>query len=101
MTHSLSKMKRQKKIDPLYCNQKKMSVLYWLCKEEVTHSKLNSLLQLHEFLWEEEVTTFKRRLIRVLRELLSIVGSQVKGNLIKRIKKFPFFGTLTDDVTFN
>ena len=78
-----------------------MSVLYWLCKEEVTHSKLNSLLQLHEFLWKEEVTTFKKRLIRVLRELLSIVGSQVKGNLIKRIKKFPFFGTLTDDVTFN
>ena len=71
------------------CNEKVMSALNWLCKEEVTHNKLNSLLQLLESLWEEKVATFKKRPSRSLRELL--MGSQVKENLIKRIKKCPFF----------
>ena len=76
-----------------------MSALYWLCKEEVAHSKLDLLLQLLETLWVEKVATFKKRLSRVLRELLSILGSQVNENLIKRIKKSPLFGILADEVT--
>ena len=41
---------------------------------------------------------FKKQSSRVLRELLLILGSQVK-DLLKRIKKSPFFGILVDEVT--
>ena len=40
--------------------EKAMSTLYWLCKDEVAHSKLNSLLELVESLGVEEVTHFKK-----------------------------------------
>ena len=78
------------------CSENVMSALYWLWKEEVAHSKLNSLLKLLESLWVEKVTIFKK-LSR--RELILILGSQVKQNLIKRIKKSALFGVLTDKVT--
>ena len=42
---------------------------------------------------------FKERSSRVLRELSLILGSQVKENLLKRIKNFYFFGILTVEVT--
>ena len=81
------------------CSENVMSALYWLWKEEVTHSKLNSLLKLLESIWVEKVTIFKKLSSRGLRELISILGSQVKQNLIKRIKKSALFGVLTDKVT--
>ena len=74
------------------CNEKVMSAFYCLWKEEEAHSKLNSLLQLLESLWKEKVATFKKRSIR------SYLGSHVEENLIKRFKKRPFFGMLTDEV---
>ena len=40
--------------------KKVMSTLYWLCKE-VTHSKLNLLLEIFQSLWVEEVETLKKR----------------------------------------
>lgn len=45
------------------------------------------------------MTIFKKLSSRGLRELISILGSQVKQNLIKRIKKSALFGVLTDKVT--
>ena len=75
-----------------------MSALYRLCKEEVTHCKQNSLLDLAESFAVEEVTTFKKTSNRVLEELL-ILDSQVKEDLLKRIRKSPFFWYSYDEVT--
>ena len=75
-----------------------MSALHWLFKEEVAHSKLNSILELAECLGVEKVEHFKKRSSRVFRKLLLILRSQVKENLLKRIKKSPFFGILKDEV---
>ena len=76
-----------------------MSALHWLFKEDVAHSKLNSILELVKCLGVEKVEHFKKRSSRVLRELLLILGNQVKENLLKRIKKSAFFGILKDEVT--
>ena len=91
------KNEKKEENSPTLCIEKVMSALYWLYKEEVVHSKLNSLLELFEFLGLEKVTTFKNRSSRVPRELL-ILGSQVKENLLKWIKKSPFAGIRTDEV---
>ena len=61
----------------------------------MAHCKPNSLLRLAESFGVEEVATFKKRSNRVLKELLLILGSQVKEYLLKRIKTSPFFGILT------
>ena len=91
------KNEKKEERSPTLCTEKVMSALYWLCKEEVVYNKLNSLLELFESLWVEKVATFKNRSSRVPRELL-ILGSQVRENLLKRIKKSLFAGILTDEV---
>ena len=77
------------------CNEKVTSVLYLLCKEEVAYCKLNSLLKLVESFEVVEMATFKKWWNTVLKELLFRLGSQVKENLLKRIKTSPYFGILT------
>ena len=81
------------------CNEKVLTSLYWLCKQEVAHRKLNSLLELLESLGVDEVAQFSMRSNTVLRELLLIIGNQVKEDLLEKIKRSPFFGILMDEVT--
>ena len=69
------------------CNEKVLTSLYWLCKQEVAHSKLNSLRELLESLGMDEVAQFSKRSSTVLRELLVIIGNQVKEDLLQKIKK--------------
>ena len=47
----------------------------------------------------EEVVHFLKRSSTVLRKLLILIGDQVKEDLLGKIKKSPFFGLLTDEVT--
>ena len=56
--------------------------------------QINLLLELAESFGVEKVATFKKRSNSVLKELLLILSSEVKEKLLKRIKKFPFFGIL-------
>ena len=91
-------MKRKKKILSNLCNETVMPALYWLYKEEVANSKLNSLLEPVEFIGVEEVEHLKKQSGRVLRAFLLILGSQLKEKLLKRFKKFPFLGFLIDEV---
>ena len=79
-------------------NEKVFQSLYWLCKNEVAHSKLNSLLELVESLGVEEVVHFSKRSSTVLRKLLILIGDQVNEDLLGKIKKSPFFGLLTDEI---
>ena len=72
---------------------------YWLCKQEIAHNKLNSMLELLESLGVEEVSQFRKRSSRVLRELLLSIANQIKEDLLTKIKASPFFGILTDEVT--
>ena len=60
------------------CNEKVLTSLYWLCKQEVAHSKLNSILELLESLGVDEVAQFSKQSSTVLRELLLIIGNQLK-----------------------
>ena len=61
------KNENEEEILPNLCNEKVMFALYWIWKEEVDHSKLNSLLELVESLGVEEVAHFKKRSSSVLR----------------------------------
>ena len=79
-------------------NEKVFQSLYWFCKNEVAHRKLNSLLELVESLGVEEVVHFSKRSSTV-RKLLILIDDQVKEDLLGKIKKSPFFGLLTDEVT--
>ena len=46
----------------------------------------------------EEVKQFRKRSIAVLRQLLLVIGNQIKIGLLDKIQKSPFFGILTDEV---
>ena len=75
------------------CNEKVLTSLYWLCKQEVAHSKLNSLLEL-ESLGVDEVAQFSKRSSTVLRELLLIIGNHLKEDLLeKNLKSLLFWYT--------
>ena len=52
------------------------------------------LPKLAESFGVEEVVTFKKQWNWVLQELLLILGSQVKENLLKQIKTSPFSGII-------
>ena len=70
-------------------NEKVFTALYWLCKQEIAHSKLNSLLEMFESLGVEEVKQFRKRSSTVLTDLLLIIGNQMKISLQDKIRKFP------------
>ena len=80
-------------------NEKVFTALYWLCKQEIPHNKLNSLLEMLESLAVEEVKQFRKRSGTALRDLLLTIGNQIKVGLLDKIRKSPFFGILTDKVT--
>ena len=54
------------------------AALYWLCKQEIAKSKLNSLLEMLESLGEEEVKQIRERSSTVLRDLLLTIVNQIK-----------------------
>ena len=71
--------------------------MYRLCKEEIAHNKLNSLLETLESLGAEEVKQFRKR--SSTRDLLLTIRNQIKIGLMDRIRKSHFFGLLSDEVT--
>ena len=80
-------------------NEKVFTALYWLCKQEIAQSKLNSLLEMLESLGEEEVKQIRERSSTVLRDLLLTIVNQIKIGQLDKIRKSPFFGILTEEVT--
>ena len=77
-------------------------VLYsicWLCKEEVAHRKLNSMLKLLEIIGLADIKDFTKRSNTVLKKLVLTLGDQLKENIIQEIKKTNVYGLLTDEVT--
>ena len=57
------------------------------------------MLELLESLGVEEVSQFRKRSSRVLRELLLSIANQIKEDLLTKIKASRFFGILTDELT--
>ena len=81
-------------------NEKVFIVLYWLCKQEIIHSKLNSLLEMLESLGVEEVKQLRKHSNTVLlKDLILAIGNQIEISFLNKIRKSPFFGILTDEVT--
>ena len=68
-TYLIKKERKVKNVSSLF-NEKVMRALYWIYKEEVAQSKLNSLLELVELLEVAEVEQFQSQSSRVLRALL-------------------------------
>ena len=61
--------------------------IYWLCKEEVAHSKLNSMLKLLEIIGLADIKDFTKRSNTVLKVLVLTLGDQLTENIIQEIKK--------------
>ena len=59
--------------------------MYWLCKQEIAYSKLNSLLEMLESLGVEEVKQFRKTSSTVLIHLLLTIGNQIKIGLLDKI----------------
>ena len=78
---------------------KVLYLIYWLCKEEVAHSKLNSILKLLEIVGLTDIKDFTKRSNTVLKELFLTLGDQLMEDIIQEIKKSNVYGLLTGEVT--
>ena len=61
--------------------------IYWLCKEEVAHSKLNPVFKLLEIIGLADIKDFTKRSYTVLKELVLTLGDQLMEDIIQEIKK--------------
>ena len=61
--------------------------MYWLCKEEVAHSKLNSMLTLLKIIGFADIKEFTKRSNTVLKKLVLTLGDQLTKDIIQEIKK--------------
>ena len=60
--------------------------IYWLCKEEVAHSKLNLMLKLLEIIGLADIKDFRKRSNTVLKELVLTLGDQLMEILSRKLK---------------
>ena len=72
--------------------------IYWLCKEEVVHSKLNSILKLLEIIGLADIKDFTKRSNTVLKEQVLTLGDQLMEDIIQEIKRSNVYGLLMDEV---
>ena len=61
--------------------------IYWLCKKEVAHNKLNLILKLLEIIGLADLKDFTKRSNTVLIELVLTLGDQITEDIIQEIKK--------------
>ena len=73
--------------------------LYWLAKEEMPSSKINSLLTLIENMGVSEIKYFETRSEPTLRKMLILIAQTIVDDLVIKIKQSDVFGLLTDEVT--
>ena len=72
--------------------------IYWLCKEEGVHSKLNSILKLLEIIGLADIKDFTKRSNTVLKEQVLTLGDQLMEDIIQEIKRSNVYGLLMDEV---
>ena len=72
--------------------------IYWLCKKEVAHNKLNLMLKLLEIIGLADLKDFTKRSNTVLKELDLTLGDQITEDIIQEIKKSDVYGLLMDEV---
>ena len=73
--------------------------IYWLCKEEVAHSKLNFMLKLLEIIGLADIKEFTKRSNTILNKLVLTLGDQLTKDIIQEIKKSNMYGLFADKVT--
>ena len=73
--------------------------IYWLCKEEVAHSKLNFMLKLLEIIGLADIKEFTKRSNTILNKLVLTLGDQLTEDIIQEIKKSNMYGLFADKVT--
>ena len=73
--------------------------IYWLCKKEIAHNKLNLMLKLLEIIGLADLKDFTKRSNTVLKELDLTLGDQITEDIIQEIKKSNVYGLLMDEVT--
>ena len=89
MAAILLKKRKKKKTYYIQVTKNCSLPLYWLCKQEIAHNKLNSMLEMLESLGVEEVKQFRKRSSTVFRDLLLTIGNQIKIGLLDKIRKSP------------
>ena len=60
--------------------------IYWLCKEEVAHIKLNLMLKLLEIIGLANIKDFTKRSNAILKRLVLTLGDQLTEDIIQEIK---------------
>ena len=73
--------------------------IYWLAKEEISNTKLLSLLNLMERAGLQNLKHFTYTGEGTLQEMFLILGQVVKDRVTERVNKSKFFGCLVDEVT--
>lgn len=73
--------------------------IYWLAKEEISNTKLLSLLNLMEQAGLQNLKHFTYTGKGTLQEMFLILGQVVKDRVTERASKSKFFGCLVDEVT--
>ena len=73
--------------------------IYWLAKEEISNTKLLSLLNLMERAGLQNLKHFTYTGKGTLQEMFLILGQVVKDRVTERVNKSKFFGCLVDEVT--
>ena len=73
--------------------------VYWLCKEEVAHSKLKLMLKLLEITGLADIKDFKKMSNTVLKELVLTLGDQLTEGIIQEIKKSNVYSYLMHEMT--
>ena len=60
--------------------------IYWLCKEEVAHSKLNLMLKLLEIIGLANIKDFTKRSNTILKRLVLTLGINLRRILSRKLK---------------
>ena len=79
--------------------KKVFTSLYWLAKEEMSSSKINSLLILLGQMGVKEIKYFETRSETVLRKMLLLIAKVIIEDLVSKIKKSNVYSLLIDEVT--
>ena len=73
--------------------------LYWLAKEEMSSSKINSLLIPLGQMGVKEIKYFETRSETVLRKILLLIAEVIIEDLVSKMKRTNVYSLLIDEVT--
>ena len=80
-------------------NEKVFHAIYYLIQEEISNTKLNSLLNLMESLGINHLKYFQHRSNPSIREMFLTLGKVMQDMVLEKVKKASVYGLLIDEAT--